>query len=765
MSRFKRLAAALLLLAAHSALFFTDSALCRAQEAPPAAESPVLPDTEVIGRPANPDEVFSDFSDEGLFAPNLAFPSLSDQTYGGDSPLDIGGLNSAIKGEKSLFDHSNFGTIVDRATIVEKQSGDMFRALQFEPGVLIQQTGKGQASPFIRGLTGQQLLILVDGIRLNTSVLRGGPNQYFNTVDPGQVERIEVLRSSGSVLYGGDAIGGTINIVTRSADPNRADYTAGSFRQFFSTADAAPYSRANIEGWVGGSGLFAGASYMDVHNVDIGGGRGRQPFTDYDQYAGDIKYNVLVNEDQFITFALSHFEQQNLPRSDRFEPFVLNRPGNTARPTFFDPQQRDMAYIRWQGYAYNVNPFFDMFSSTVSYQRTKEGSREFTNFSVPLNNFTRRQEGEFNDDMLGYQLNLAKDLSDSGLGIFTYGLDYYYEDIDASRQRFSVQTGQPLPPNQQTTPQYPDDSIADRAGVFLNWDVQITPRLNAVVGTRYENANLQATPEFTFPGNVTQDIFFERTYQDWIGSVGLTYQLSDGWNLVGGVYEGYRAPNIDDLTSNKTFLQNAQQNPQFLALNVQPEHSYTYEVGMKFNGDRLRLQIYEWWNHIDGYITRDVINGNVVLGNHQAYLNGTELAGEYLFNANWAAYGNFAYTYGHDNTSNEPISRIPPTQGILGLRWRDDERRSYVDVFTWLVDRQERINASSSTDSRFYVNGVFATPGYGTLNLRTGTTFGQYDQHRLSLSLENITDQYYRVLGSGVDGTGFNALFGYEFQQ
>ena len=50
---------------------------------------------------------------------------------------------------------------------------------------------------------------------------------------------------------------------------------------------------------------------------------------------------------------------------------------------------------------------------------------------------------------------------------------------------------------------------------------------------------------------------------------------------------------------------------------------------------------------------------------------------------------------------------------------------------------------NAATDSRFYVNGVFATPGYATLNARVGTMFGHCDQHRVSLSLENITDKYY----------------------
>ena len=51
-------------------------------------------------------------------------------------------------------------------------------------GVMVQKTGHGQGSPYIRGFTGLRTLFLIDGIRLNNSTLREGPNQYWNTVDP-----------------------------------------------------------------------------------------------------------------------------------------------------------------------------------------------------------------------------------------------------------------------------------------------------------------------------------------------------------------------------------------------------------------------------------------------------------------------------------------------------------------------------------------------------------------------------------------------------
>ncbi|MCO6454441.1 MAG: TonB-dependent receptor, partial [Pirellulaceae bacterium] len=691
---------------------------------------------------------------------SAAFPSLSDQILGGNA-LDTGGLNSILRGEQSLFDIAPLATIVDRQVLDERMSANMFRALQNEVGVLLQQTGNGQLSPFIRGLTGQQILILVDGIRLNNSVLRSGPNQYAATIDPGMIERIEVVRGTQSVLWGSDAIGGAINIVTRGAGPLQSDYSRVSFQQFAGTADASSYSRSNVEGWVGQSGVFAGASYLNVNEVDRGGGLGTQPGTDYWQYAGDIKFNRILGDSVIMTVALQHFEQMDLPRSDRFLPFVLGPAPNgsvpTQRPTYFD-QQRDLAYLRFQGVSDLENPLYDAFSATVSYSLTSEGSEETRlNNNSPAAVRTRLTVGDFRNDVLGASLVLSKDYGDFGRII--YGADYYYEDIDARRFR----TNNPDSPGATPVPedpQYPDDSRADRIGAYLNWEGYLTGRLSASAGVRYENIDLSATPNYSLIGPFS----FDRTYQEWIGSVGLGYDLTDDLKLVGGVYEGFRAPTIDDLTSNKTALQDVQSVPRIGDLGIQPEHSYTYEVGLKYDGRRLRFQVFEWWNDFRSVIGREVVSVGGenfdFLANQQAYLNGTEAYGEYLLNQCWSLYGNFAYTYGQNLDTDDPFSRIPPTQGILGLRWRDAERHSYFDIFTWIVGRQNRYSQLNLSDVRFIPGG---TPGYATLNLRAGTALGACRNHRLSLALENLTDEGYRVLGSGVDGTGFNALFGYEW--
>ncbi|WP_197167831.1 TonB-dependent receptor [Neorhodopirellula pilleata] len=686
-----------------------------------------------------------------------SFESLSEQVFGG-TMSDITGLNSALRSETTLFESPRLGTIIDRDELDRRQASTVYRALQNEVGVMLQQTGNGQLSPFIRGLTGQQILILVDGIRMNTSILRPGPNQYAATIDPGSIQRIEVIRGAESALWGSDAIGGVINFVTRSADPLRGDHLSPNFSQIYSTAEASSYTRTGFGGWYGATGVTGGVSYLDVGNIDRGGDLGRQPGTDYNQYAGDLKLQRMLGDDHLLTVAMQHFEQYDLKRSDRFLPFVLGPASDgsvpTQRPTVFDPQQRDLLYGRLEGLLPDDVFFADLYSITLSGMRTKEASivdRYASNNpgAVP----TRREIGEFDDWGWGTTMSFVKDMSD--FGKLTYGSDFYSESIDAQRSRIDNPTLPGANPV-ATDPQYPDDSEADRVGVYTSWYVPLTERLDATTSVRYENINISGTPDFDTLGPT----FFKRSYQDWIASIGLSYELTDDLRLIGGYYEGFRAPTIDDLTANKTFLQNNQSTPLIGNLDVGPEHSQTYEVGFKFNYDRLRLQVTEFWTEFDSYINRETIGGELFLTNQQASINGTELTGEYLLGRNVALYGNFFYTYGTITTNDDPISRIPPAQGILGLRWNEPSNHGYVDVFAWMVDRADRYNSSNLGDVRFLPGG---TPGYATLNVRTGRAFGDANQHSVSLSLENFTDKYYRVLGSGVDGPGFNAIFGYQY--
>ena len=663
---------------------------------------------------------------EGLFANSLGQSGAFGENTG------------VLRGGLSLFDSPAAVSIRSRQEIEQRQAPDMFHAIQNEVGVLIQSTAAGQASPFVRGLTGQQVLILVDGIRLNNSITRRGPNQYFNTIDPGMVDHIEVIRGQGSVLWGSDAIGGAINVVTRGANMHpglhQDGYATREFVQYFNTSNASAYSRFNIEGWVGSQGVFGGASFLNVRDLDTGFDQfSRQSGTNYQQYAGDLKFNLLLSDRSMLTFAMQHFEQEDLPRSDRFPGYPLDRNNSNSLggARFFEPQQRDLVYLRHQ----SLDPFggvFDAMTTTASYHRQRETQTR----GIPT---TRFQETDV--DTVGLQTVGSKDLCEYGR--FSSGVDWYYDDIDSA---FGGTASGTI---------IPDDAWYRRAGWFLNWDVPLTSRLIATSGIRFESIETAGTPVI---GGTPQ--FIKTSYSDWISQVGLTYQANDGLNLFGSISEGFRAPNLDDLMANNpNVLQQGQSVP---SLGLVPETSLNYEVGFKTTLDRLRTSTSVFWLDIEDNIVSITAAPNIFASaNQDSRVQGVEFSGDFLLTPAWALYGNVWHLRGTNEVTGAPLSRVPPTQGIFGLRHNDPRGRSYFDIYTWASARQNRLDiVRDLTDERIPIGG---TPGFATLNVRMGRTFGACGQHRLSISGENLTDKAYLVHGSGVLGTGATARLGYSW--
>jgi len=669
-------------------------------------------------------------------------------SYPGLSQLEFGGLGSALRSDLSVFDSPRAISVIDPQQLTERQPRNMVEALEREVGVLMQRTGAGQASPFVRGLTGPQTLILVDGVRMNNSTFRFGPNQYFALIDPGIIERIEIVRGPQSVLWGSDAIGGVINVVTRSAERGFCDFIGGEFVERFATADAASYSRMNVEGSYRRLGVFGGGSYMNVNDLDRGGDLGRQPFTNYSQYAGDLKFDYLLGRGQLLTVALQHLEQTDVPRTDKF-------PGEVR---LFSPQQRDLAYVRWQGE--DRGGVFDAFMFTASFQRQKEGQLK----RKPPASITE-DRGEFDVETTGFNLALSTELGMPGRLI--YGVDWFHDEIDSVKNRVDLASGASTP----LVPQFPNDSYYERVGAFLQWELLLTERLWAVSGVRFTHIDLGATVALFDPDDPEADPVdtpINPDFQDWTGSVGLTYQLHPRLHLVGSISEGFRAPSLDELTS---YSDNVNEGIDIPNPELSPETSINYEVGLKFDYDRLRAQTFVFWTTLDDLLARQAVNSIPDPGGGpgdtidvlqrrnvgRAELQGFELAAELLLSPQWSAYGNLTYIYGQNITDAEPLSRIPPTQGVIGLRWRDRRGCNWFDVYGWLVARQARLSARDVRDSRIPDGG---TPGYGTVNVRLGRYIGRCQ--RITLGIENIFDQAYRVHGSGVDGPGISGTFGYE---
>ncbi|MGE3106649.1 MAG: TonB-dependent receptor plug domain-containing protein, partial [Lysobacterales bacterium] len=165
-------------------------------------------------------------------------------------PLAAGTENDAEAGQSASKSHkqpaSKLGTIQVTATLraedsarisapvtvvdserLHQQAATPIEALRGQAGAFVQQTTPGQSAVFVRGAKGSEVLHLVDGFRLNSTIFRNAPNQYFALVDGQALDRIELLRGPSGSFYGSDAMGGVVHML--SADP--LDLDANSHRE------------------------------------------------------------------------------------------------------------------------------------------------------------------------------------------------------------------------------------------------------------------------------------------------------------------------------------------------------------------------------------------------------------------------------------------------------------------------------------------------------------------------------------------------------
>ncbi|MEK7398195.1 MAG: TonB-dependent receptor plug domain-containing protein, partial [Candidatus Poribacteria bacterium] len=180
---------------------------------------------------------------------------------------------TGTRSERDSFTSPSAMSVITSEDIGRKSLGttpDMLRGIT---GIMVQKTTAGHGSPYIRGLTGYQTLIIVDGVRLTNSTFRSGPNQYLAMVDTGQIDKIEVMRGYGSTLYGSSALGGVVNVFTKSPSESLEKF---SFHPYLSTkysnADTGKFGRIGIDGGYKNFSFIAGGSYKDVDDLKPGKG-------------------------------------------------------------------------------------------------------------------------------------------------------------------------------------------------------------------------------------------------------------------------------------------------------------------------------------------------------------------------------------------------------------------------------------------------------------------------------------------------------------
>ncbi len=648
----------------------------------------------------------------------------------------------------------------------ERQVRTLPEALEETPGVTVQKTSNGQGSPFIRGFTGFRNLALIDGIRFNNSTFREGPNQYWNMIDSYALDRVEVIPGQGGVLYGSDSVGGTVNLFTRSS--NFRDEAPGFFFHGLSSYRGSTAEESNIAhqsfqvGEGGKWGLHLGASlksFGDVHAA----GLGDQPRTGYDEWAYDARLDIALSDHWTLTAVHQQLKQNDAWRTHA-TVFGRSWEGTTTGTDLrrsFD-QDRTLSYLRLA--AQDLNFFIENASFTVSFQTANEYEHRIRRAADNRVDYNQTEV-----TTLGFDLQLE---SPTPLGRLTYGVDYYHDRVNSGSQRYRL-NGTFV----SSAVQGPvgDDSSYDLLGLYLQDAIDLGDRFHVFLGGRYTYAAADVgvfqIPALGAPApSPARTGSYADSWTNFSASGRVVFDLDekDQYKLYAGVSQGFRAPNLSDL-SRLDIARSGELEIPTTGLN--PEQFVNFELGLKADTEKWSANIAYFYTLIDDMIIRrptgQLSGANRVVTKENGgdgFVHGIEIAGDYRFNPNWSVFGHFTWMEGQvDQFPNrttyqtrEPVSRIVPIIVRAGVRWQSTDRRLWAELVGLAHSQADRQNSSDRNDTdRIVRNG---NPAYNLITLRGGWQVTQ--NLGVTLALENLLDEEYRTAGSGSNEPGFGVVLG-----
>jgi len=561
----------------------------------------------------------------------------------------------------------------------------------------------------------------------------------MNTIDQEMLSRMEVVRGPSSVLYGSDAIGGTVNMIPVSPLSSR-DATGISFNSSvrYSTADQGRVVHADVSAARGGNALMLGTTYKNCDNLRAGGDIGDQVPTGWEEYNISAIGSTHLTDQFKLNVDYLAARQDDVPRYDKYV-------SGDFETYLYGPQDRDLACATLQ-----LNRAGSSLASAeikVSYQRETEG------ITKRKPNATRVDYSQDRIDTWGLSAQATSFLND--VNWLTYGAEIYSEDLTTFAHRTERNTVTTLRPD------YPDGSTYISSGAYIQDELRLSAKLRLTTGVRYSAFKAESDLEDPF-GHLRE------TYDNLTGSIAALYSLTGSVRLAGSISRGFRAPNLNDLV----VLQVSSSGIDAPSTNLSPEKSTNFEAGVKVRNDRGGGNLFVFYNVLDDMIDRrpgtyngltffdDNNNGIRDDGEFDIYqqanvgkgrIYGFEADADFALSDRFSSRANLFWTEGTNTTDDESMSRIPPLMGMFALNYQADDTK-WFELLLRGAGAQHKLSQRDKDDTRI---GEHGTPSWFTTNLKFGYSM---EPVRLNLAIMNIFDRPYKEHGSGIYSPGRNVV-------
>ncbi len=609
----------------------------------------------------------------------------------------------------------------------------MTDALADNAGVFLQQTTPGQGAAIIRGQKGSSILHLVDGMRLNNAIFRSAPTQYLALVPITAIDRIEVLRGTPASLYGSDAVGGVVQLVTRIPHFDQSETRVhGDVYAGFDTAELGKALRGTLD--FGNSDVVTSVSgeYLKTGDRRTGGGQRVGPSA-YESSAGRLLMSVTPDERHAWLFDMHVLKQPSTPRVDELVPgFGQTEPSSSEY--YFAPNRRIYAHMRYELATAPLNLDWRI---DASWQRIDD-DRITRNFQSATRRIERNRS-----DLSGFMVSASRNAPS---GSWIAGAEYYHDRVSSHREEQDIATGL----TQVVAARFPDGSSIGQGALFLNAERQLSSKHSFSGGIRVSSVdvNLSQTPVSSTAKINTSDNS---------GDLGWRFNASESWQIVANIGVGYRAPNVFDLGTLGNRPGNRFNIPN---TSLESEQVTQADLGVRYRSNELQWELMLYGLRYDDRIT-SVLTGGVTPDGRDI-VQSVNVADSGVRGAEFgldAALGEFLrvsavlnYAWGEQTVAlqTEPGDRIPPLSGRLGLAYANGGPIS-VEAWARFANSQDRLSARDVSDVRIDPNG---TPAWGIVG--ASATWQPNPAWTTRLGVDNVLDKRYRSHGSGIDAPGRN---------
>ncbi len=651
---------------------------------------------------------------------------------------------TATRTSRPIFSTPRPALVVNGSVLSERTPNTVTELFRELPGLDVTGVGVQQPRPIIRGQRGQRVLLLSDGLRLNNTRRQQDFGEVPALIDPASVERVEIVRGPASVLYGSDAIGGVINVVTSAG--HEPEGVRGSVGYGYGTASAQHRGTGSLRGRIGAFDFRASGTVRTADGYDAPAGAfgdirltGETPVlnTGVEDASLDLGVGVTLGEGTRLFGRVERYSADDAGFGlVEPEAYAVEQP----RIEITYPTQRFTRFVAGVGSQGLALPVADRIDVT-GYLQDNERRLAFDFFqgfgpqapegagiSIATRNFTDIRTG-------GFRLE-AKKLA--GPVLVTYGADLFRDDSDNTDSTRTVVTGFGPPQEEiDTTPQVPEATYRS-FGLFVQGEGSAGP-LTLIGGIRFQDISASAAPM----AGLTPEAA-DRSDNTVVGAINAVLSLTDRVNLVASVGRAFRSPNLIEWFFEGPVPEASAfqvRNPDLVA-----ETSLNVDVGIRYQGRRVALEGFAFRNKIDNGIRTEPTGDQV--GNFTVFQNvnvdelrfqGVELAGAVALGRGINLSSSWTHLTSEDVLRpDNPVGESFSDKLTGSIRYDAPGGRMWAGYYVRHNGEQKEVNLGTNP-----LGDVL--PAFTVHALRGGVRLfgGRRIEQHLTVSVENLTDDLY----------------------